>query len=57
MAQAKWVKVGAAAVLSASMLAACGDTPDQDEEVEIVPTEETDPETDTEDDDDEDSDY
>lgn len=42
MAQAKWAKLGAAAVLSAGMLAACGDAEDEapvDNDIDVTPEE------------------
>lgn len=42
MAQAKWMKLGAAAFLSVGMLAACGDAEDEqpaDEDIDVTPEE------------------
>lgn len=42
MAQAKWLKIGAAAILSAGMLTACGDAEDEapvDNDVDVTPEE------------------
>ncbi|AUD15120.1 MULTISPECIES: hypothetical protein [unclassified Planococcus (in: firmicutes)] len=42
MAQQKWLKVGAAAILSAGMLAACGgeeDEPEMEQETDVMPGE------------------
>lgn len=42
MAQQKWLKVGAAAMLSAGMLAACGggeDEPEMEQETDVMPGE------------------
>lgn len=42
MAQSKWVKLGAAAFLSVGMLAACGDSENEqptDEDVDVTPEE------------------
>ncbi|WP_156889092.1 hypothetical protein [Planococcus maritimus] len=53
MAQQKWLKVGAAAMLSAGMLAACGgeeDEPEMEQETDVMPGEE---QGDSEDEDDE----
>ncbi|MGM0896608.1 MAG: hypothetical protein ACQEV0_01835 [Bacillota bacterium] len=66
MAQQKWLKVGAAAVLSAGMLAACGgdeDEPQMEQETDVLPgneeEEDTDPEVELEEEDEmeEDSEY
>lgn len=43
MAQQKWLKIGAAAVLSAGMLAACGgdeNEPQMEQETDVMPNEE-----------------
>lgn len=43
MAQQKWLKVGAAAMLSAGMLAACGggeEEPEMEQETDVMPGEE-----------------
>ncbi|MFP3356432.1 hypothetical protein [Planococcus citreus] len=42
MAQQKWLKVSAAAILSAGMLAACGggeDEPEMEQETDVMPGE------------------
>ncbi len=42
MAQQKWLKVGAAAILSAGMLAACSggeDEPEMEQETDVMPGE------------------
>lgn len=43
MTQHKWLKVGAAAILSAGMLAACGggeDEPEMEQETDVMPGDE-----------------
>ena len=57
MAQQKWLKVGAAAILSAGMLAACGggeDEPEMEQETDVMPGENQGDSEDNEDDEEED---
>lgn len=57
MAQQKWLKVGAAAMLSAGMLAACGggeEEPEMEQETDVMPGEEQGDSEDNEDNDEED---
>lgn len=56
MAQQKWLKVGAAAMLSAGMLAACGggeEEPEMEQETDVMPGENHGDSEDNEDDEDE----
>ena len=57
MAQQKWLKVGAAAMLSAGMLAACGgkeEEPEMEQETDVMPDENHGDSEDNEEDDEED---